>query len=539
MKEYSTTEVDVTVPGEVAFPPPDPKSDKGYPGRWLILFAVLTGNVLAPFASSTINIALPTISQEFGLDVSLASWIPMIYLLVMTSLVLVFGRLGDLKGYRGIYLGGLVLFMIASVLCAISSAFFPLILARALQAIGSGMFSAMVPAIITRIFPSNERGRALGLLGMTVAVGLSLGPPVSGFLVSTLGWRSIFYVNMPVALAAFIWGRSVLPGTEDGGIRRGHAVAGFDVRGAVSVATGLTLFALLVNRGTSWGYTSARSLTTLLLVLASFAFFLRTETKTQEPLLDLGIFKSKSFTLANLAAIANFMGQYTMIFLTPFYLERVIGLSPSASGRVMMSFPLVTLFVAPLSGVITDRVGFRLPAVTGAAVASVALLLMAFFAVRPEILPTGAMTAMTGTAASATEAFVGADATVGTDATAVRITALGLALFGLGTGLFQSPNNTAVMGSVPRARLGIAGGVLTMTRNLGMALGIAFGASVFTVRYQAHLSKLILHHPPYLSDGLLATTAYLAALRDSYLVAAITAGLAVPFSIVRGGQKTH
>lgn len=563
-KIRSFIKVNGMAPGEAASSRSGSGDDEVNPGRWLILFAVLTGNLIAPFASSTINIALPTISEEFGLDVSSASWIPMVYLLVMTSLVLVFGRLGDLKGYKGIYLGGLGVFMTASVLCAVSRGFFTLISARALQAVGSGMFSAMVPAIVARIFPPNERGRALGLLGMTVAVGLSLGPPISGFLVSSLGWRSIFYINVPVALAAFFWGRSVIPAghfpspsvtsvsssaldepcapkTSDGSgggasscdsLRRRRAGAAFDIKGAISIAVGLTLFVLLVNRGTSWGYTSARSLLTLLATFVCFGLFLRIEPHTPEPLLDLGIFKNASFTLANLAAIASFMGQYTMVFLTPFYLERIIGLTPSASGRMMMYFPLITLFIAPLSGIITDRYGVRLPAVMGATIASVALILMANSAVRPDIVRAGSTTVKTeAVLAVAGETSASINTNTAAVVTATRMTILGLALFGLGTGLFQSPNNTAVMSSVPKARLGIAGGVLTTTRNLGMVLGIAFGASVFTARYQVHLSQLLLGQPKQFSDGLIATSAYLAALRDSYLVAAIMAGLAVPFSM--------
>lgn len=564
------------------------KHDQQHPYRWLVLFAVLTGNVMSPFASSTVNIALPTISHEFNLDVSSASWIPMIYLLVTTSLVLVFGRLGDMKGYRGMYLTGLCIFATGSVLCALSGGFLSLTLARAIQAVGSGMFSAMVPAIIVRVFPSNERGRALGLLGMTVAVGLSLGPPVSGFLVSHFGWRFIFYANLPLTVVAFLWGRSVLPldtSKESGRMHRegvveanGNDRAGFDVQGAVWVGLGLTLLILLVNKGRSWGHLSARSLSTGGLSLAFLVLFARREARASEPLLDLRIFENTGFTLGNLAATANFMGQYMMIFLTPFYLEQIVKLAPSASGRVMMAFPLVTLFIAPLSGVITDKVGVRLPAATGAFIAAVALFLMACFSAtsagvtgelqahtagskkaplfetvaKTDGLPLTIENARTETLedisveegggngqqiienapAGTSEGAIDniqeqAAKPPGNGVTAAQTTVLGLALFGLGTGLFQSPNNSAVLGSVPKHYLGIAGGVLTTTRNLGMVLGIAFGASVFAARHQAYILR-----------GFWETSAYLLALRDSYLLAAIVAFAAVPLSLFISGSTS-
>ncbi len=358
------------------------------------------------------------------------------YLLTISSLLLFYGRLGDIVGYRRVYLLGLGGFVVTSGLCGLAPTAEWLIAFRALQGLAAAMMMAVPFALITTAFPTQERGKALGINAISISAGLAIGPSLGGFITSVLGWRFVFLINIPVGLLGLLFGMRVLPST------RGEN-APVDWLGAVSGF--LALFALLVfvNRaqtgqvpGPFWA----------VLALASWAalVFWTAERKVASPLIDLSLFKNRVFGLGLLAALWSFMSQYVLVFLTPFYLQRVLLLPANKVGLVMTASPLAVTVVAPLSGTLSDRIGTRGLAFLGAAISAAALALMAH-------LP-----------ASAKPLDV----------------AWRLALFGIGTGLFQSPNNSAVMGSAPKPRLGTASGVLATMRNVGMVLGIAIAGLV-------------------------------------------------------------
>jgi len=216
------------------------------PKRWRILAAVLLAGLMAPLDASIINVNLPTIAGFFDAPMTLAGWVPMAYLLVLSSLLLGYGRLGDMWGYRRLFLIGIVLFVIASALCGLSPSMWFLIGARAVQAVGAGMFMAVVPAIITTTFPADERGRALGLNGMAVAFGLALGPSLGGAITGWWGWRWVFYINVPIGVAGVLWCHRLLP--PDPPRSREH----FDGLGAVLAFGALFGFLFWVNRLPTW-----------------------------------------------------------------------------------------------------------------------------------------------------------------------------------------------------------------------------------------------------------------------------------------------
>ncbi|BCV23753.1 MFS transporter [Gelria sp. Kuro-4] len=444
--------------------------------RWYILAAVLAGTIMGPVDGSVVNIALPTIATIFGADLGLVAWVSMSYLLVASSLLLTYGRLGDMYGYRPVYLTGLMAFVLTSALCGLSWNIHALIFFRALQAVGAGMTLAVAPAIITHAFPASERGRALGINAMSVAVGLALGPSLGGFLVDAVGWRSIFYINLPIGLVAFYFGWRLIPRHPG---QRGQA---FDLTGAALAFFALTGILVAVSRGQTWGWLSPFVLGSLGAGLVFLVLFLYTEQRVPQPMLNLGLFSNRLFSAANLAALCNFSAQYVMLFLTPFYLQNLLNYSPRAAGVVMTAFPLVTLFVAPVSGTLSDRFGTRLLSTMGAAICTLALWFMR-----------GLGPGLSG-----------------------RDVAWRLAIFGLGTGLFQSPNNSAVMGSVTRSHLGIASGTLATVRNVGMVLGIALAQSSFAGALVYHLARLA----GTLSGQVLQQAAYAAALHSAYLVGA-------------------
>jgi len=458
--------------------------EQNHSNKWQILMAVLLGVVMGPIDASIVYIAMPAIAKVFGADPVTVSWISMAYLLVMGSFFLAFGRLGDMFGFKRLFLIGLIIFIVTSALCGLAPSLGVLIFLRALQAVGAGMTMAMSPAIITDSFPPNERGKALGMNGMAVAVGLALGPSLGGFLVDTAGWRAIFYINVPIGIATYLWCRRVLPETSS------KKSPSFDWKGALLAFLGLGALLLFASRGEAANW-SWPVVVLGIFAIALLSWFIIVEKHTEDPMLDLKLFQNRVFSAGNGAALLNFMTQYVIVFLTPFFLQQVLGYTAGRAGATMTAFPLTVLVVAPLAGILSDKIGQRGLAFMG------------------SFLCTAAAVALAGLNQQAAPLDV----------------AWRLSLFGLGTGLFQSPINSAVMGAVPKFRLGIAGGVLSTTRNVGMVLGIALGGTVLAARQTAQMSP---------------TNAFLSGLQDSYLAAAILSLIGTLVCVlVRPGQQRN
>lgn len=457
----------------------------GYARRYAVLGAVMLGGIMGPIDASIVNVVLPTITRSFGVGISTAQWVPMIYLLTISSLLLFYGRLGDILGYRKVYLCGLGGFVLASGLCGLSPTIHWLIAFRALQGLAAGMMMAVPFAVITGVFPPTERGKALGINAMSVSVGLAVGPSLGGFVTSYLSWHFVFLINLPIGIAALLWGRRIIPELK------GQPGA-IDVPGVATAFVFLLSLLLFFNRVQSPGSIFAAGALLLAAALAGTGFVL-VERRAAQPMLDLSLFRNAAFSFANLSALLNFASQYVLVFLTPFYLQRVLRYPPNDVGLILTSFPLGVMVIAPFSGALSDRVGTRTLAALGAGLCAVSL----FFMGR---LP-----------AAASSADV----------------VWRLALFGLGTGIFQSPNNSAVMGSAPRPHLGIASGVLATMRNVGMVFGIAAGGAVLYAFTPAGiLQKEIL-------DGSEAA-AFLAGLKYAYLAGGGLTAVACLTSLVRG-----
>jgi EmrB/QacA subfamily drug resistance transporter len=459
--------------------------DEAFPRRYQILAVVMVGSILGPLDGSILNVILPTITHTFSATMALAEWVPMVYLLTIAGLVLLFGRLGDIVGYRRVFLTGLLAFVAASVLCATSPTIHALVAFRALQGVAASMMMAVPLAILTGAFPPTQRGRALGLYALSISMGLAVGPSLGGLLTDLVSWRAAFLVNVPVGLAAFGLAVRVLPDM------RGRA-GRLDLAGSALALSALSSFLLFITEAQEDGLTP---LTVALLAVAilSAGLFIRAERRSPDPLLPLELFRSASLTCGALAALFNFMAQFVVVFLTPFFLQRVLEESPSRVGLVMTAFPVAVLCVAPLAGTLSDRIGTVGPAVCGALVSALACALLA-------TLP----------------------ADTGPEQVAWR-----LALFGLGAGIFGSPNNSAVMGSAPREHLGVISSLLATVRTVGMVLGVAAGAAVLYASVPASL----LHGGPL--DPAQAGT-YLAGLRHAYAVGCGFALVEALLSMVRG-----
>jgi EmrB/QacA subfamily drug resistance transporter len=398
------------------------------------------GTLLSALAGSTINLGLPSLGREHGVPLSETRWVVQAFLLTVGVLLLVAGRLGDLLGHRRLYLWGFVLFGLASLGCGLAPGFASLLAMRVLQGVGSAMLMASGPALLTTSVPGSHRGRALGVLSTATYVGLTFGPPVGGALVELGGWRWTFFVNVPVSLVVAAMGFALLPRRP-----RPEGAMAFDWRGALTLVSGLPLLLLALSEGNVWGWSSPVTLATGLAGCAGLTVFLLTQRRRASPLLDLGLFGSRLFVGAVLSAVANYVALFVLIILLPFYLEEGRGFSMSRAGLLLAVQPAAMALVASPSGWLSDRIGSRALAVGGLGTMGGGMLLCSL------------LDSSSG------------DGTI----------ALYLGLVGLGTGIFISPNSSALMGSAPKRLQGTAGGILAEARIIGMLLGVTLGTSVY------------------------------------------------------------
>lgn len=414
--------------------------------RWYVLIAIGIGTFMSALDGSVVNTILPVIRTTFNSDVATVEWVVVVYLLLVSGLLLTFGRLGDLRGHRVVYLWGYVIFIGGSALCGFAWSAPSLVAFRAVQALGAAMLFSNSPAILTRSFPASQRGQALGIQATMTYLGLTAGPSLGGWLAQAVSWRSVFYINVPVGLLALALGWRFVPVD-----RREDRTERFDLPGAALFMAGLVALLLGLNQGHAWGWTSAPILALLVGALLILAVFVWWELRVPAPMLDLSLFKRTVFSAAVVSAIANYVALYSVLFLMPFYLIQGRGLNSAQAGLLLTAQPLVMAFTAPFSGTLSDRVGSRLPATLGMLILSVGLFMLS------RLTPTSP------------DLWI--------------ILALGVC--GLGTGLFASPNNSALMGSAPRNRQGIASGMLATARNVGMVLGIGMAGAIFTTMQSA------------------------------------------------------
>ena len=409
--------------------------------KWLVLVAIGTSTFMTALDTSVVNTVLPVINRSFSSQIATIQWVVTIYLLVVSGLLLSFGRLGDLRGHKPVFLSGFGIFIVSSALCGLAPSAGTLIGFRGLQAFGAAMLAANSPAILTKSFPANQRGQALGLQATMTYLGLTVAPSIGGWLTDWFSWRAVFYINLPVGLAAFLLSWRFIP--LDEGTKNAER---FDLSGALLFMAGLIALLLGLNQGSEWGWTSAPILILFFTAALFLTVFIFIEKRQAYPMLDLSLFRKRLFTTSTAAALFNYMALFSILFLMPFYLLQGRGLNPSQAGIILTAQPIVMALIAPLSGTLSDRIGTRLPAVLGMVILAASLFLLS------RLGPT----------------------------TPFTLVALLLGLAGLGTGTFISPNNSALMGSAPRHRQGIAAGILATARSVGMVLGVGLAGAIFT-----------------------------------------------------------
>ncbi len=413
----------------------------GLEQKWWTLIAIGVGTFMSALDASVANIVLPVVSVDLHSDIATVEWVVTIYLLVVSGLLLSLGRLGDMRGHKPIYLLGFVIFVVGSGLCGLAQTAQTLIAFRALQAIGAAALFANSPAILTKSFPADQRGQALGLQATMTYLGLTVGPSLGGWLTSQFSWHAVFFVNLPIGLLGVVLCAAFVPSDTPEGRREE-----FDLRGAATFTGGLVALLLALNQGHAWGWGSPAIVLSLGAAILLLVAFVLIEQRVAHPMLDLSLFGNRLFTAAAASAVLNYVCVYTILFYLPFYLIQGRGLDPAQAGLVLTAQPLVMAIAAPISGTLSDRVGSRLPGTVGMAILTIGLYLLSRLGVN----------------------------------TSIPTVALALAVAGLGTGTFSSPNNSALMGAAPRKRQGIAAGVLATCRNVGMVLGIGLAGAILT-----------------------------------------------------------
>jgi EmrB/QacA subfamily drug resistance transporter len=410
-----------------------------YSKKWFVMLAVACGVLLCTVDGSIVNIALNTLVIEMGKPLAVVEWVVLAYMLTIATLMLSIGRLADMIGKKKIFLAGLAIFTLGSVLCGLAPTIYWLIVFRVVQAIGAAMVMALGTAIVTEAFPPAERGKALGIIGTVVSIGVIAGPTIGGLILQSLSWHWLFFVNLPVGVIGLVMVAAFVPNLRPEGRQR------FDFIGAgtlffamASLLYGLSLVQLS-------GFSNPIVYITFGLGIFMLAAFIYVELNVVEPMIDLRLFKSRLFSINLITGALTFLAGAGTMLLIPFYLQNVLGYDPQKTGLLLIVSPLAVAVTAPLSGALSDRMGSRLITTIGLIITAIGYLLL---------------TGITST--TSTLEYI-----------------LRFLPIGIGIGTFQSPNNSAVMGSAPRERLGVASGLLSLTRVVGQMAGIAVLGAIY------------------------------------------------------------
>jgi len=435
--------------------------------RWWAAISISLGVFMSTLDASVVNISLPTITQALNANLKAVAWVVTGYLIVITGCLLLMGRLADLFRQRRVYLLGFSIFTLGSALCGISPTIHFLIGSRMVQGFGASALMAIGPAIITTAFPEKDRGQALGIIGSVVSAGFLTGPLLGGFLVEHLGWRSIFFINLPIGAIGIFLTSKIL---EENELTKKVQL---DLRGALLLFLFVTSLLLLLNRASQgptpllWGW--------LFMSLCFFVLFIVVEYRSSSPLVDLHLFRKRLFISSLGASLLSFWMSAAHTFVIPFFLQNILEFSPSKVGMLIFPISLTVMVLAPLGGRVSDRIGVRVPATIGLALNS--LTVFSFIFLKGNVSDYSILWRQV--------------------------------VLGIGISLFNPANNSAIIGSLPREKIGLASSFLALSRNLGMVIGVAFAEMVIAFRMPAAIPSLESIHDVWEFGLLIGLTAIL------------------------------
>ena len=445
----------------------------------VVLLVASIASFLFPLMSSSVNIAIPSIGKELSLDTVTLSWIATAYILASAALLVPFGRIADIYGRKRVFTYGIIIFTISSLLLGITGSATMLISFRVLQGIGGAMIAGTGVALLTSVYPANEIGKALGINVAATYAGLSSGPVLGGVLTQHFGWRSIFFINVPLGLVVIgvtLW---KLKGEWAGS--KGEK---FDFAGSIIYSLALV--------ASVYGFTVLPSMLGIWLIIAGvigLSAFVKWEMKTRTPILDIKLFRnSRVFTFSNLAALINYCATFAVTFLISLYLQYVKGFNPQSAGLIMVTMPAVQAILSPVAGRLSDKIEPRVLASAGMALTTAGLVLFIFL----------------------------------NGYTPLKFIIAGLILLGFGVALFSAPNTNAVMSSAPKRSYGVASATLATMRQVGMVLSMGVVMLMFAL-YVGRVQITPEHYPLFLES-----------VKTSFIIFAVLCFCGIFASLARG-----
>ena len=419
--------------------------------KWQIFFVTGMANISTGIAISSISLALPVIAEEFSVSMAAVSWLSLVYTIIPSCTLLIFGRIADIYGYKRQFIGGFTVFGVSSLILPLAAnGLAGLILFRCFQGIGYAMMISITQALINRTFPANERGKALGINVLFASVGLAIGPTISGLLMSLFSWRSVFYFNVPTCIIGVVMSVLILKKNE----RDADTPRRMDWLGAFFFALFIGLLMFAINFSSEWGVLSVRLWICVAVSLCALILFIYRAGHTETPLMKLALFRNPVFSFASIACVCSYILHQMSTFLVPFFLMNILLIGKSDSGFIMLASPVAMMLLSPVGGRLVDRYGSRIPAITGLSIIALGCFVMCSM----------------------------------TDTTPAYIVILSLLLYGTGHGLSVTAINSSIFSAVPREDSGIASGMTSTMRNLGQSMGVAFSGAIMTMRQNHYFS---------------------------------------------------
>jgi len=463
--------------------------------KWIALSCTSIGALFSVLSGSTLMIALPVIMKDLNAGMAIVTWILMGYMLAMTILVPSIGRMADMFGRKKLYVSGFAIFTLASLLCAVSQTAIQLLIFRMLQAIGASLMVANSTAIVADAFPKNELGKALGINGMIISIASVVGPILGGFLIS-VGWRSIFYINIPIGIAGTLWAAFQL---REGNIT--DRKQKFDFKGTITFSIGMLALLIALSIGGFTGWFHATVIGLMLISVLFLWLFIRIEKRTEEPMLDLRLLKTRVLAFAYASNLLNGIARGAVTFLLIFFFQGIKGIDPIVAGILLAPFAVSMMVVSPISGSLSDKYGARVLSSVGLLVSAAGLFGMMFI----------------------------------TENTSVVELMVWMLIMGSGSGMFFSPNTSAIMSIVPANKRGIAAGLRTMAMNAGSVLSIAISMAVISSSISPQAMQALFVGTQVGSEGI-AVGQFMTGLRMAFTISFIFSIIAAAISYSRGTE---
>ncbi|MDK2805368.1 MAG: hypothetical protein PWQ94_532 [Thermoanaerobacterium sp.] len=461
--------------------------------KWIALSCTTLGALFSVLNGSMLLISLPDIMKGLNTNMGIIMWIVMGYMLSLTILVPAIGRIADMFGRKKLYVSGFAIFTLGSLLCGLSGTGLQLLIYRIVQSVGGSLMVANSTAIVADAFPKNELGKALGINSMVVSIASVIGPILGGFLAS-LGWRYIFYINVPFGIIGTLWALIQLKELDK--IPKGQK---FDLKGTLLFTVGLLLFLIALSFGGFVGWDNKSIIILFIISIIMMFAFIYVENSVEQPMLDLRLFKTRILAFAYGSTLLNGIARGAVTFLLIFYLQGIKAMDPLKAGIFLAPFALSMMFISPISGFLSDKYGARGLSSIGLLISAIGLL--GFVRISPKT--------------SLTELIIW------------------MLIMGFGSGMFFSPNTSEIMGSVPPDRRGIAAGTRTMMNNAGQVISIALSMAIVSSSITPEAMQALFVGTQVGSKGI-AIAQFISGLRKAFLISMIFSLIASFISYLRG-----